>query len=117
MSRMVESWKNSGWEYRFYDDNAITKFLSTYFPPEIIQAFDAVIPGAFKADIFRYCVLLIHGGVYADVDVLLESNLDAVIADDIGFMLPHDQVSHLVRVLTCNNALLFCVSSLFLSLF
>lgn len=91
MSRMVESWKNSGWEYRFYDDNAITKFLSTYFPPEIIQAFDAVIPGAFKADIFRYCVLLIHGGVYADVDVLLESNLDAVIADDIGFMLPHDQ--------------------------
>ena len=39
---------------------------------------------------FRYCVLLIHGGVYADVDVLLESNLDAIVEPDIGFMVPLD---------------------------
>lgn len=49
--------------------------------------------GAFKADLFRYCVLLIRGGVYADMDVLLETNLDDAIANDIGFMTPIDQVS------------------------
>lgn len=40
---------------------------------------------------FRYCVLLIHGGVYADMDVMLESNLDAAVAPDIGFMVPIDE--------------------------
>jgi mannosyltransferase OCH1-like enzyme len=49
--------------------------------------------GAFKADLFRYCVLLIRGGVYADMDVLLETNLDDAIANDIGFMTPIDEVS------------------------
>jgi len=52
-----------------------------------------LIPGAYKADLFRYCVLLIHGGVYADVDVLLESNLDVAIQPDVGFMVPFDGVS------------------------
>ena len=50
--------------------------------------------GAFKADLFRYCVLLIRGGVYADMDVLLETNLDDAIANDIGFMTPIDEVSN-----------------------
>jgi mannosyltransferase OCH1-like enzyme len=49
--------------------------------------------GAFKADLFRYCVLLIDGGVYADIDILLTSNLDKAIDDDVGFMLPIDYVS------------------------
>lgn len=50
-----------------------------------------MIPGAFKADLFRYCALLIYGGVYADVDILLESNLDLAVEPDIGFMVPMDE--------------------------
>jgi mannosyltransferase OCH1-like enzyme len=90
MSRLIESWKQSGWEYRFYDDDAIESFLQTHFPPEIFEAYNSLIPGAFKADLFRYCVLLIYGGVYADMDVLLESNLEASIPPDVGFMTPYD---------------------------
>jgi len=90
MSRLIESWKRSGWEYNFYDDDTAGSFLSTHFPPEVREAYDAVLPGAFKADLFRYCVLLIRGGVYADMDVLLESNLDAVVSGDVGFMVPMD---------------------------
>ena len=40
----------------------------------------------------RYCVLLIHGGIYADVDVLLSTDLDKLVEDDIGFMVPVDEV-------------------------
>lgn len=50
-----------------------------------------LLSGAFKADLFRYCVLLIRGGVYADVDVLIETNLDDAIANDVGFMTPMDE--------------------------
>jgi hypothetical protein len=55
------------------------------------QAYDAILPGAFKADLFRYCVLLIRGGVYADMDVLLESNLDEILSPDIGFVTAQDE--------------------------
>lgn len=91
MSRLVESFKQSGWVYRFYDDDTSLNFLSTHFPPEVRQAYEALRPGAFKADLFRYCVLLIYGGVYADVDIMLESNLDNAIGPDIGFMVPQDE--------------------------
>jgi Glycosyltransferase sugar-binding region containing DXD motif len=91
MSRLVESWKRSGWEYKFYSDADAEKFLRTHFPIEVLEAYRSLIPGAFKADLFRYCALLIHGGVYADVDILLESSLDVVIEPDIGFMVPMDE--------------------------
>ena len=91
MSRLVESFKQSGWEYKFYTDESAADFLSMHFPPEVREAYDALIPGAFKADLFRYCVLLIHGGVYADVDIHLESTLDFSIPPDIGFMVPIDE--------------------------
>lgn len=75
----------------FYTDKDIENFLSTHFPPEVRQAYDALLPGSFKADLFRYCVLLIYGGVYADIDILLETNLN-FIEPDIGFMVPEDEV-------------------------
>jgi hypothetical protein len=92
MSRLIESFRQSGWDYRFYTDDMAANFLSTHFPPEVRQAYDALRPGAFKADLFRYCVLLIHGGVYADMDVMLESNLDVAVGPDVGFLVPVDEV-------------------------
>jgi Glycosyltransferase sugar-binding region containing DXD motif len=91
LSRLVESFRRSGWEYKFYSDEDAQNFLSTHFPAEVREAYDALRPGAFKADLFRYCVLLIYGGVYADVDILLESTLDFSVADDVGFMVPVDE--------------------------
>jgi len=91
MSRLIESWKRSGWEYRFYSDEAAQEYLSTHFPPEVREAYDSIKPGAFKADLFRYCVLLVDGGVYSDMDVLLETNLDAAVPGDVGFMTPLDE--------------------------
>lgn len=92
MSRLIESFKQSGWNYNFYTDEEAQNFLSTHFPPEVRQAYDAIRPGAFKADLFRYCALLIHGGVYADMDIMLEANLDLAVEPDVGFMVPQDEV-------------------------
>jgi mannosyltransferase OCH1-like enzyme len=92
MSRLVQSFVHSGWEYKFYSDAQAVDFLSIHFPPEVLEAYNALIPGAFKADLFRYCVLLIHGGFYADIDIQLETSLDSAIAPDIGFMVPMDEV-------------------------
>ena len=101
MSRLMESFKQSGWDYRFYTDQDIITFLQIHFPPEVLQAYEALIPGAFKADLFRYCVLLIYGGIYADVDIQLQSALDLSIPDDVGFMVPMDEPGKPVQKQMC----------------
>lgn len=70
-----------------------------HFPAEVKEAYDDLIPGAFKADLFRYCVLFIYGGVYADIDVMLTSKLEVAIDDDIGFMIPLDSVNTSRRII------------------
>ena len=59
---------NPSFEYAFYDDEDCRTFLKTYFDSDVIWAFNLLRPGAFKADLFRYCFLYIKGGVYVDLD-------------------------------------------------
>ena len=84
------SWKQKDWEYRFYNDDDVVQFLKLHFPPQVLEAYNTLIPGAFKADLFRYCVLFIYGGVYADYDVLCETDLDQAIDPEVGFFVPVD---------------------------
>ena len=101
MSRLIESFRQSGWFYEFYDDDRAAQFLSAHFPPQVREAYDAIIPGAFKADLFRYCVLLIRGGLYADMDILLESNLDQAIDGSIGFLTAQDSPGETIGHRSC----------------
>jgi len=59
------------YEVRLYDDQSGLKFLDTYFHPIVRQAFLRVRKGAHKADLLRYCILYIFGGVYLDVKTVL----------------------------------------------
>jgi mannosyltransferase OCH1-like enzyme len=50
-----------------FDDNDCREFIKNNFNPEVLHAYDTLIPGAYKADLWRYCVLYIHGGIYMDI--------------------------------------------------
>ena len=58
---------NPEFTHRLYDDNDCRQFIKDNFPLNVVQAFDKLIPGAYKADLWRYCVLYIHGGIYLDI--------------------------------------------------
>jgi mannosyltransferase OCH1-like enzyme len=90
--RLQNSWKNSGWDYRFYNDVSAKQYILKNFPPRFVDAFDALIPGAYKADLFRYLVLMKEGGVYADVDIMLDTTLDTFITPSMSFFAPRDVV-------------------------
>jgi len=90
--RLQNTWKASGWEYRFYDDATAREYITTNYPPRFVSVFDALLPGAYKADFFRYLVLFKDGGVYVDVDVMLNTNLDTFITPDLAFFSPLDAV-------------------------
>jgi hypothetical protein len=93
LARLQNSWKQSGWEYRFYTDETARLYIVNHFPSRFVDAFDALIPGAYRADLFRYLVLLKEGGVYSDMDVLLETNLDTFVTPTMSFFAARDCVA------------------------
>jgi hypothetical protein len=48
LARLQNSWKNTGWEYRFYTDTSMREYIVQNYPARFMDAFDALIPGAFK---------------------------------------------------------------------
>jgi mannosyltransferase OCH1-like enzyme len=59
--------KNSEFNFYIYDDGDCRNFLKKYFISDVLDAFDNLIPGAYKADLWRYCVLYYYGGIYQDI--------------------------------------------------
>jgi hypothetical protein len=90
LQRLQNSWKASGWDYRFYTDEDARMFIQKNFAKRFTSAYDAIIPGAFKADFFRLLVLLKYGGIYSDFDVQLDTNLDFFVTKDLSFFVPRD---------------------------
>jgi mannosyltransferase OCH1-like enzyme len=54
-------------EYHLYDDNDCREFIKNNFDEKVLGAFDKLIPGAYKADLWRYCILYKNGGIYVDI--------------------------------------------------
>ena len=50
-----------------FDDAECRAFIAREYPDDVLYAYDRLIPTAFKADLWRYCVLYKYGGVYLDV--------------------------------------------------
>jgi hypothetical protein len=90
--RLQNTWKAAGWEYRFYSDDTAREYIGENYPERFVSVFDALLPGAYKADFFRYLVLFKEGGIYADIDVMLDANLDQFITPDLAFFVPIDSV-------------------------
>ena len=78
--------RNEEYSYRFYDDYDALKVLKKHereLPPYTVDTFRRVVDvmGAVKADLFRYAVLYIYGGVYLDLDSTLKRPIDSMIKD------------------------------------
>jgi mannosyltransferase OCH1-like enzyme len=69
MSERVELLKsqNPRFKHHLFDDNDCREFIRTHFKPDVLWAYDSLIPGAYKADLWRLCVLFINGGIYLDI--------------------------------------------------
>jgi len=58
---------NPEFKHYLYDNNDCRLFIEQYFDKDVLTAFDCLIPSAYKADLWRCCVLYIYGGVYLDI--------------------------------------------------
>jgi len=72
MYKSIQTWKdvNPDYEHYYFDDDDSIEFIKKYFDKRVLNAYLSLIPGAFKADLWRCCVLYEKGGVYVDADMV-----------------------------------------------
>lgn len=82
MKTATNTWINLNPEYQylFYTDEMCREFLAKNFHPSIVYAYNKLVPGAFKADLWRYAILYKYGGVYADIDMIAKCPLRDIIS-------------------------------------
>jgi mannosyltransferase OCH1-like enzyme len=62
--------QNPRFKHFLYDDNDCREFIRTHFKPDVLWAYDSLVPGAYKADLWRLCILFINGGIYMDIKLI-----------------------------------------------
>jgi mannosyltransferase OCH1-like enzyme len=95
--------QNPRFEHFLFDDSDCRNFIKEHFNPDVLYAYDNLVPGAYKADLWRYCVLYINGGIYMDIKLICVN----------GFKLIElTEQEHFVKdrlgPLTIYNALMVC---------
>ena len=71
--------------HMLYDDDDALIFLNKYFSKCVINRFKSLKSGAHKADLLRYCLLYIYGGIYLDIKVILIKNIDDIFKNKTYF--------------------------------
>lgn len=108
MSKIVQQLKNDNPEFNHYlfDDNECLQFILLNFKPIVGWAFEQLIPGAYKADLFRLCVLYKLGGIYIDIKFSCVKNCKLIqLTDKEHFVRDRD---HIVRKGSVYNAFMVC---------
>jgi len=101
---------NPAWEHRFYDDKDCEEFIRVHVP-EALPAWNVCRIGAMKADLFRYAVLWIHGGLYADIDTYACGPIENYVSNELSYItsLAHGErrsPQHQVIIISSQNWLM-----------
>jgi len=105
MQECVERLKqqNPRFEHHLFDDNDCREFIKTHFDAEVLNAYDTLVPAAYKADLWRYCVLYIHGGIYMDIKMSCINGFKLIELTE-----HNHYVKDRVGILSVYNALMAC---------
>jgi mannosyltransferase OCH1-like enzyme len=58
---------NPEFDIYLYDNQDRIDFIKNNFNKDVLDAYNSLKPGAFKADLWRYCIIYKYGGVYIDI--------------------------------------------------
>lgn len=53
---------NPGWKNVYFSGRECRQFVLDHFGRRTCEAYDKLVPGAYRADLFRYCAVYVLGG-------------------------------------------------------
>jgi mannosyltransferase OCH1-like enzyme len=109
--------ENPEFTYYLYDDQMCEKFIKDNFDDEILYTFNKLKPGAYKADLWRYCILYLKGGIYLDIKYTCINDFKLIELTDKEYFVKdmvNDNRTGVYQALLCclpkNNILLECIT-------
>lgn len=115
---------NPEYEYVFFNAVQRRRFIQRHFRQEVLEAYDILVPGAYQADLFRYCYLYINGGCYLDFKTIQRVPFRDIIKTDDKFLVCIDSfnkaIDNSIILTTSGNPLLMeminaCVNNILLN--
>merc|ERR1719276_559488 len=66
----VDKWRFKGHSLFFHDDDAVDRLINRRWIefPQLQDTLECMVPGAAIADLWRYMMLWVYGGIYTDID-------------------------------------------------
>lgn len=87
-AEVVHRWRdlNPNYSITLHGNTECEEFLEREMGPEYVQYFRWIpnSAGPIKADFWRLCFLYVHGGVYADVDVVPLESIDSFLHPEVS---------------------------------
>lgn len=80
IQRTVEA--NPEFDYYLYSDSDSRAFIQANYGHDVVNAFDSLRPGAYKSDLWRYCILYKLGGLYFDIKMVPLVPLKTILRDN-----------------------------------
>jgi len=62
--------------YYLWGGRELREFISENFSSEVLHVYDNLTPYAYKADLARYCLLSVYGGMYVDLGIRIMNSWD-----------------------------------------
>jgi len=80
-----------GYKTEFYTNKDCEKFIKNNFNERIYNAYMSIDEeyGACKADLFRYLIIYLKGGIYLDIKSVIVKNIDSILEKYPDKMLVH----------------------------
>ena len=110
-----ESWLNNthGKFFVLWTRRTRERYIERTLGTKRLNLYRRLVPGAFRADLFRYIVLYHVGGIYSDVDTTLHMNLEEVAHLSHGVTVAIDLdrsrlLNGAILITPPRNALFFC---------
>lgn len=73
--------KNPGYQLFYFSDDDCINYIRDYYGEDYVRRFNSLVPGAYKADYWRYLILYKHGGCYSDFTQVILEPLDNLTKD------------------------------------
>lgn len=69
MKESLQSVKDDNPEFNhfFHDKDDRRDYITNNFSSDVVDTYDLLVPGAYQADLYRYCAMFKEGGIYMDV--------------------------------------------------
>lgn len=95
----TKTWQdmNPDYEYRYMSDDQVYDFVLDNFGQDMLDLIKSFKVPVMRADLWRYLIIYVYGGIYADLDTLSQAPIEDWIPDDASMVIAPENDLHYVQ--------------------